>query len=331
VSQERTSELDVKTDEGRILRVQVSGDRNGLPIFLLHGTPGSRSGPKPRHSVLYRLGIQLITYDRPGYGGSTRQKDRAVVDAAYDVARIAADLRLDRYAVVGRSGGGPHALACAAKLSDSLVRVAVLVSVAPADAGLDWFSGMTTSNVDAYQTADSDTPMLTEQLRLRADRTLNDPQFLLEELRTQARHADIRVVDDIAIRRLLADTYVEGLKYGPYGWIDDVFALRRHWGFELQEIDVPVRLWHGEDDNFSPVSHTRWIASQIPGAEMQVQPGAAHFSAVEILPQILAWLKIGFDPAIARTNGVARHNGHQSGAAAARADAAVPVVRTVAT
>jgi pimeloyl-ACP methyl ester carboxylesterase len=362
VSQERASELDVKSDDGRILRVQVSGDRNGVPIFLLHGTPGSRSGPRPRHSVLYRLGVQLISYDRPGYGGSTRQPDRKVVDAAHDVARIATELKLGRFAVVGRSGGGPHALACAAKLTDQLVRVAVLVSLAPAEAGLDWFQGMTSSNVHAYQTADADSPMLTEQLRLRADRTLSDPQFLLNQVRTAGRRADIRVVDDVAMRRLLADTYVEGLKEGPYGWIDDVFALRQPWGFDLAEIKVPVRLWHGEDDSFSPVSHTRWIADRIPGAEMQVQPGAAHFGAVEILPQILAWLKAGFvptpenptpenptletptieqpsaaEPKVNGTpvngkpvNGVAVHNGHQHRAASldGHADAVVPVARS---
>jgi pimeloyl-ACP methyl ester carboxylesterase len=98
----------------------------------------------------------------------------------------------------------------------------------------------------------------------------------------------------VAIRRLLAETYVEALRDGPYGWIDDVFALRSGWGFDLARIAVPVRLWHGELDSLSPVSHSRWLATRIPGAEVQVQAGLAHFGAVEILPQILAWLKAGF-------------------------------------
>ena len=98
----------------RLLTIDVSGAPDGAPVFLLHGTPGSRNGPKPRSSVLYRLGVRLICYDRPGYGGSSRVPDRRVADAARDVEMIADKLKLGRFAVVGRSGGGPHALACSA-------------------------------------------------------------------------------------------------------------------------------------------------------------------------------------------------------------------------
>src|SRR5690606_24912106 len=93
--------------EGRLVEVEVSGAPHGTPVFLLHGTPGSRRGPKPRGSVLYRLGVRLICYNRPGYGGSTRRPDRTVADAARDVLAIADDLGIDQFAVVGRSGGGP--------------------------------------------------------------------------------------------------------------------------------------------------------------------------------------------------------------------------------
>src|SRR4051794_39170038 len=98
--------------DDRVLAVEVSGALDGVPVFLLHGTPGSRSGPRPRTSVLYRQGVRLISYDRPGYGGSTRMQNRRVVDAAADVDAIADRMGVDRFAVVGRSGGGPHALAC---------------------------------------------------------------------------------------------------------------------------------------------------------------------------------------------------------------------------
>src|SRR3954468_19949030 len=98
--------FEVKTRDGRILTTSVTGPPDGWPVFLLHGTPGSRHGPKPRASVLYRRGIRLIAYDRPGYGGSTRHPGRQVADAAQDIAAIAAELAIDRFAVVGRSGGG---------------------------------------------------------------------------------------------------------------------------------------------------------------------------------------------------------------------------------
>ena len=113
---------------------------------------------------------------------------------------------------------------------------------------------------------------------------------LIEALRPQMTPADLRVVRDTGILRQLTDSYSEALRDGPYGWIDDVFALRGDWGFDLGSIESKVRIWHGVDDNFSPVDHARWLAAQIPDAELQLQAVTAHFGAVEVLPSILSWL-----------------------------------------
>ncbi|MDG4808497.1 alpha/beta hydrolase [Micromonospora sp. WMMD1120] len=281
----------VTTADGRHLAVETSGAPDGPAVFLLHGTPGSRSGPRPRGIVVYRLGVHLVCYDRPGYGDSDRHEGRRVADAAADVAAIADDLGIERFAVVGRSGGGPHALACAALLPERVTRAAVLVGLAPAGApDLDWYAGMAESNVEDFGQADDDLAELTLNLKVRAEEARRDPMTLLEFLRPQLPDEDIRVVDDVAIRRLLTDMYSEALRHGPEGWIDDVLAIRRGWGFDLGAIRAEVRLWHGEQDRFSPVEHSHWLASKISRAEVQVQPGAAHFGAVEILPQTLTWL-----------------------------------------
>jgi pimeloyl-ACP methyl ester carboxylesterase len=262
VSQRRGATFEVKVDD-RILTAEASGPVDGRPIFLLHGTPGSRTGPKPRSSSLQKLGVRLITYDRPGYGGSTRMRDRTVADAAADVAAVARELSLTTFSVVGRSGGGPHALACAAMLPDRVTRTAVLVSVAPSNApGLDWYGGMSNGNVSDYSVAEDDKIMLAARLRARATRILNDPMSLIEGLRPQMTPADLRVVRDTGILRQLTDSYSEALRDGPYGWIDDVFALRGDWGFSLRTIQSKVRIWHGVDDNFSPADHARWLAGQ---------------------------------------------------------------------
>jgi pimeloyl-ACP methyl ester carboxylesterase len=283
------AERSVRTSDGRQLMVELEGSEDGWPVFLLHGTPGSRNGPKPRPSVLYRLGVRLISYDRPGYGRSTRHAGRRIADAAADVQTIADALGLDRFSVVGRSGGGPHALACAALLPEGVHKAAVLVGIAPSDAvGLNWFQGMNESNVHAYSTADHESLLLAERLRLRAERTVTDPGTLLDLLQEQMTAPDRRAVRG-GIRRLLHNTYSEGLRAGPFGWIDDVFAFRNAWGFDLGSITRPVLLWHGVDDNFSPAEHTRWMARQIPGAEVRMQSSTAHFGAVEVLPEILAW------------------------------------------
>ncbi|MEV6365373.1 alpha/beta hydrolase [Micromonospora musae] len=291
VTLENAAQHTVVTRDGRRLAVETSGAPDGPAVFLLHGTPGSRSGPRPRPVVLYRLGVHLICYDRPGYGDSDRHEGRRVADTAADVAAIADAFGIDRFALVGRSGGGPHALACAALLPDRVTRAAVLVGLAPAGApDLDWYAGMTSENVDEHSLADADATELRDLLTVRAKDVQRDPMTLLEFLRPQLTEPDIRVVDDVAIRRLLTDMYAEALRHGPEGWIDDVLAVHRSWGFDLGAIRLPVRLWHGEQDRFSPVAHSRWLAARIPNAEVQVQPGAAHFGAVEILPQTLAWL-----------------------------------------
>lgn len=291
---ERAALVEVKTHDGRRLAVETTGAPDGLPVFLMHGTPGSRAGIKPRNIVLYRQGIQLICYDRPGYGLSDRQQGRSVVDAARDVEAIADELAIDRFAVVGRSGGGPHALAVAAMLPDRVTRAAILVSLAPADApGLDWYQGMSESNTSEYRGADADHVELMSSLMSRADGVRRDPESLLAFLEREVTAADRRVIDDVAMRSQLTASYAEAVRYGADGWIDDALAFRCEWGFDLASIVVPVRLWHGAADQFSPVEHTRWLASRIPGAEFEVAAGQGHFGAVEILPRMLAWLTTG--------------------------------------
>jgi pimeloyl-ACP methyl ester carboxylesterase len=275
----------------RFLTVEVTGANDGIPVFLLHGTPGSSAGPKPRSSVLYRQGVRLICYDRPGYGGSTRMPGRRVADAARDVEAVADELGIGRFCVVGRSGGGPHALACASLLPHRVVRAAVLVGIAPANAaGLDWYEGMSAENARNHASAERGDAELMREMIALAVRTTADPESLIDELRTQASEPDLRFMQSVMYRRLLSHSYAEALRVQPYGWIDDILAFRDDWGFALDRIVPPVRLWHGAHDTFAPASHSRWLAARIPRAEVHVQYGAAHFAAVEVLPEILGWL-----------------------------------------
>lgn len=281
----------VETGDGRRLSVDVTGDLSGSPVFLLHGTPGSRLGPRPRSLLLHRLGVQLISFDRPGYGGSDRLPGRRVADAAMDVAAIADAYGLDQFAVVGRSGGGPHALACAALLPERVSRAAVLVSLAPRGAdGLDWFGGMADSNVDAYAGPAGRLDRVIARLIRTADIVRDDPASLIATLQEEMTEDDRRVVADAGIRLGLMRAYAEALRESPYGWIDDVSAFRTEWGFDPASVSVPVLLWHGERDMFSPVSHSRWLGARIPDAMVVVKSDAAHFDALSVLPDVLQWL-----------------------------------------
>jgi pimeloyl-ACP methyl ester carboxylesterase len=281
----------VKAPDGRQLSTQVYGDPDGKPVFLLHGTPGSRLGPHPRAAVLHRLGVQLIAFDRPGYGKSDRLEGRRVADAATDVLAIADAYGLDKFAVVGRSGGGPHALACAALLPDRVTKTAVLVGLAPRGAhGLDWYDGMTQSNVSEHAAAANGPEGLAAMTEAAADAVRADPASLLVSLQDQMPDSDRRVVADPGIRAMLLQTYAEGLRTSADGWIDDVLAFYLSWGFDPAMVTVPVLLWHGAVDNLSPVSHAMWLADHIASATVVIQAGAAHFSALDVLPDILRWL-----------------------------------------
>ena len=276
---------------GRQVAVTEFGDPSGRPVFLMHGTPGSRLGPVPRPFRLYELGVRLITFDRPGYGGSDRLVARTVADVVPDVRAIADALDIERFAVLGRSGGGPHALACAALLPDRVTRAGVLVSLAPwAAEGLDWFAGMADSNVREYTTAANEPEELTARLVQVAAQIRANPASHVSTLSPEMPDVDRRIVADVGIRALLADSYAEALRDSADGWIDDALAFCAPWGFDLAEIKGPVLLWHGQNDVFSPAAHAQWLAERIPGAMMSISPGGAHFGALEIVPEVLSWL-----------------------------------------
>jgi len=170
-------------------------------------------------------------------------------------------------------------------------RAGVLVSLAPwAAEGLDWFAGMADSNVREYTTAANGPEELTAHLvRVAADIRAN-PVSHVSTLSPEMPEVDRRIVADAGIRALLAENYAEALRESADGWIDDALAFCAPWGFDLADIRVPVLLWHGQNDVFSPVAHTRWLADQIPGANLSIRPNAAHFAAIVVMPDVLSWL-----------------------------------------
>ena len=281
----------VRTSDGRVLSVKEWGDPGGRPVFFFHGSPGSKDGPRPKSMRLYGQGVRLISYDRPGYGDSDRLMGRRVAHAARDVATIADALGIDRFAVGGRSGGAPHALACAALLPDRVIRVASLVGPAPRDAeGLDWYADMEPANVAAFSIAERGVEALEQAIAPRAEAIRADPvahlPFAVEDLHD----SDRRVVSNHAIRLMLTSNFSEALKHSPAGWIDDVISLVSSWAFDPALIRVPTLIWHGHQDVFTPVGHAHWLARQIPAAELRIHYGSGHFGAVEVLPDMVQWL-----------------------------------------
>ncbi|WP_033312792.1 alpha/beta hydrolase [Streptomyces iakyrus] len=281
----------VRMRDGRRLTVEEYGRSDGTPVLLLHGTPGCRFGVVPEDVMAAHPGLRFIAYDRPGYGGSDRLPGRRVADAAQDVAELADALGLGRFAVLGRSGGAPHALACAALLPDRVRRAAALVCPAPPDApGLSWFDGMADSNVEDFTRALTDPLGFADRLAARAADIRRDPAHLLVSIRDGLTDSDRRIVSAPAVGDMLLRNYREALRTSASGWVDDDLALVSRWGFDPADITRPVLLWHGALDMFSPRGHFTWLASRIPRVRPVLAPDTGHFGALEALPAVLDWL-----------------------------------------
>jgi pimeloyl-ACP methyl ester carboxylesterase len=278
----------------RRLAVRLSGPPSGRPVFLLHGTPGSRLSIHVHEDDLYGLGVRLITYDRPGYGRSDPYHDRPVAQAADDVRAIADALGYETFAVMGRSGGGPHALACAALLPERVRRVASLVGLAPFDApNLDWLHGMNDDNRREYTAALAGrsqlaTVIFPEVMALRAD-----PVRFTGRLFADAPAGDRAVVGHADYVDLFVAGLVEAVGRSLDGWAADSLAFTRPWGFEPALITVPTLLWHGLQDVFSPVAHARWLARRIRGATLHLSDHGSHLQATTAQVEVLRWVVEG--------------------------------------
>lgn len=277
-----STQAQVQAGDGRVLAYAQLGDPDGTPVFMLHGTPGCRlSGRHPDPGKVRAAGLRLISYDRPGYGRSTRRHGRSVVDCVTDIAAIADELGLARFAVTGGSGGGPHALAVAARLPERVTRVECQVSPAPYDAeGLDYFSGMDPENVKeigwALRGEDTLVPELERDARRALDQLDADPAALLNEF--DLSDADRAVLAREDVRQSMRVSFREAMAQGISGWADDDLAIARPWGFALAEIRVPVQVRYGAADVLVPAAHGEWLAAHIPGASVVVDEGSGHMS-----------------------------------------------------
>ena len=275
-------EHEITAADGRRLLVLEVGAPEGRPVLVHNGTPNSRLLYEPTVRLAEDQGIRMIGYDRPGYGGSERDPGRTVADCAGDVRAIAAALGIERFAVWGISGGGPHAIACAALLPDLVPAVAVLASIAPWGAqGLDFFEGMGSENVEDFEL------MLRDRAAGRAkheqDRVESlaaTPETIYTTIETLLSPID-REALTVTLARHLYESMQLGLAPGADGWWDDDVAFAEPWGFDLEHIRTPVLLLHGRQDRFVPFSHGEWLARHIPGVEARLSDNDGHLTLTE--------------------------------------------------
>ena len=279
--------------DGRTLAFAEWGDPDGSPLFLLHGTPSSRLSRHHDENEYVKAGARVITYDRPGYGGSDRQAGRLVVDCVGDVAAIADTLQIERFAVSGGSGGGPHALAVAARLPERVTRAAAVVSPAPYDVDFDWFTGMDPLNVREVEWALQGEEVLAPELEREGaealERVAADPSKILGD-DWDISEADRAQLARKELQEVIRQDVNEALRTGVWGWVDDMLAIVKPWGFDVGEIRVPTRVIYGMTDVLVPVQHGEWLARHVPDAEVVVEEELGHIGSPDLVAERVGWL-----------------------------------------
>lgn len=289
----------VELDDDREIAIEIYGEvrLKATVLFYESGSPGGRFSPIPRRSILSRMGLCVIAYDRPGYGESDAHRGRSTADSARNVEQIADALGVERFGIFGRSGGVAHALASAALLGDRVTSVAGLAGIGPPDSmGFSRLEGMNPDNVAKHTLAEQDEDALREMYEGYAVKVAENPTWFLDTfLDPLVSPADRLVIGDSGIRNRLLYSYEKamvpacGTKGG--GWADDTIACKKPWGFDVSDIRQPVLLWSGEKDVFAPPQQTEWLAGKIPNALLKQAPGESHFDAVPSMIQTMAWQK----------------------------------------
>lgn len=266
-------ENDLVLSDGRMLHYYDTRAADGavprLPVVYSHGTPNVGEPPVPLFAAAAERGIRFIGYDRPGYGSSTARPGRTVADAAEDVAAVLDELRIERFAMLGHSGGGPHTLACAALLADRLLAAVDVSGPAPyGSADLDYFAGMNPSGEAELRAAAAGREALEKMLSTAE----YDPEMFTPGDR-EALQGSWSWLNSV-VGRAMENGDVGGM-------IDDDLGYVAPWGFDVAAIRCPLLVCHGEDDRIVPVAHGRWVAVHAPTAELRTYPGDGHLTVLE--------------------------------------------------
>ena len=262
-------DADLVLRDGRRIAYCEWGDRDGWPIFLCHGAPGSRVfGPDSKASA--EAGVRLITVDRPGYGRSDPKPGRQILDWPADVEELAAALGVEEFDVAGHSSGGPYALACASNLSGRVNRVALISCIAP-------YGEPTSEPADddeqLTRLARQDLARAAEEIAKSAAWLVEAPERFLDLPRPEP---DVQLLKDPAIRDMFVETIRDAVKQGvdAYGW--DCALERRPWGLALDEISAEVWIFQGGQDRAVPASQAHTLAAKLPDSHLRLFPDAGH-------------------------------------------------------
>lgn len=267
-------ELEVALPDGRMLHAYDTGPGPRRALVWHHGSPQTGAPLPPVVAAAAERGIRVFSYGRPSYSGSSPAPGRDVASAAADTIAVADAFGIDRFAAMGASGGGPHALAAAALTSSRVEAVVILAGIAPFTDAFDWFDGMAAP-------AGIRSAFEGRVARAAFEQTASfDPsQFVAAD------HAALE-----GAWASLGGDVGRSAAFGPDGLIDDDVAFASPWGFALDDIAVPVLVVQGELDRVVPPAHARWQAARLSDAELWLREGDGHVSVLDAVPAAMDWI-----------------------------------------
>jgi pimeloyl-ACP methyl ester carboxylesterase len=257
----------LELEDGRNVGYATWGHADGRPVFIGHGTPGSRL---ERYATLddpewvRRQRVRFVGVDRPGYGYSDPWPEASLLDCAGDFVRVADDLGLERFRALGASGGAPYVIALGALAPQRVVRIAVV-------------SGAADIGLDEEETAEELAAELGEEARMLRE----DPEEWYAGFVAAVPEVDRRVLERPEVREIVIGMFQEAVRQGAVGWVDDNLRLGRPWPFWSDEVVADVSFHHGEEDSNAPPQHAKELAERMPGSRLRMYPGEGHISVFD--------------------------------------------------
>jgi pimeloyl-ACP methyl ester carboxylesterase len=266
----------MRLPDGRQVGLVTHGDPEGYPVIFCHGTPGSRFGHEFTDQPGKEHGLRVIVAERPGYGLTTADPSFTILGWPDLVTSLADVLGLDRFAVVGYSGGGPYAIACAARLPDRVTALGLMAGVGPSDTpGSE--EGVSKGDLLMMRLAVRRPRLAGLSARLLALVSTRMPKIAFRTFLKEAGPADHDMLVEQGPYALVP--YMKGaFAQGPDGTVLDYRLLAEPWGIDLDAVRCPVDIWQGESDTFVPIRHAEDLASRLPGAQLHRLPNTGHAS-----------------------------------------------------
>lgn len=272
----------VHAPDGRTLAYAEAGDRDGSPVFYFHGLPGSRSdferafGP----GLLAGSGVRVIGIDRPGFGGSVFERNRRLQDWPADVATVADQLGIERFGVLGYSAGGPYAVACAHAFPERLTFAGTVSGVGPAE-NPRFRDGMGKTDAIMTRLARFAPPLARLAIALATKQATGSPEKFSRSFDRELSPPDLEIHRDPATRQAVRQIFLESTRQGPAGVVREYAIWARPSGLAFEEVDFPIRVWHGDADAIVPMHHAEYVVGRLRNAELTVMPGVGHLHSAD--------------------------------------------------